>query len=146
MGMTVGKRGVRSDLNITPMIDILLVLLIIFMVMTPLMMMQHRVEVPKRAEVDMPQDVTQDQVVITFTREGHLFLNQTRIDKENLGKELGERFKDRRDKTIFLNIDPEANYGESMRIIDVAHNSGIDKLAVVTQKPGESFQVPGQGK
>jgi biopolymer transport protein TolR len=146
MGMTVGKKGVRSDLNITPMIDILLVLLIIFMVMTPLMMMQHRVEVPKRAEVDMPQDVTQDQVVITFTHEGHLFLNQTRIDKADLGKELGERFKDRRDKTVFLNIDPEANYGESMRIIDVAHNSGIDKLAVVTQKPGESFQVPGQGK
>lgn len=146
MGMTVGKKGVRAELNITPMIDILLVLLIIFMVMTPLMMMQHKVDVPKRAEVDMPQDVTPDQLVVTFTREGQLFLNQKRIETADLGKELSERFKDRRDKTIFLNIDPEANYGESMRVIDVAHNSGIEKLAVVTQKPGESFQVPGQGK
>jgi biopolymer transport protein TolR len=146
MGMTVGKRGVRADLNITPMIDILLVLLIIFMVMTPLMMMQHTVDVPKRAEVDMPQDVTQDQVVVTYTREGQLFLNQTRIERSDLANELSLRFKDRRDKTIFLNIDPEANYGESMRVIDVAHNSGIDKMAVVTQKPGESFQVPGRAR
>jgi biopolymer transport protein TolR len=146
MSMTVGKKGVRAELNITPMIDILLVLLIIFMVMTPLMMMQHRVEVPKRAEVDMPQDVTQDQLVVTYTKDSRLFLNQTRIEVADLAKELTERFKDRRDKTIFLNIDPEANYGESMKIIDVAHNAGIEKLAVVTQKPGETFQAPGQSR
>lgn len=146
MSMVVGKKGVRSDLNVTPMIDILLVLLIIFMVVTPLMMMQHRLDIPKRADVDMPQDVTQDQMVMTFTRDGVIFLNQTRIAKEALAKELTAHFKGRRDKMLFLNIDPNANYGDSMGIIDIARNSGIDKLAVVTQKPGETFQVPGQGQ
>ena len=54
MGMQVGNKGVTSDMNVTPLIDVLLVLLIIFMVITPLMMMQHRLDVPKKAEVDLP--------------------------------------------------------------------------------------------
>lgn len=146
MGMAVGKKGVRADMNVTPMIDVLLVLLIIFMVLTPLMMMQHRVDVPKRAEVDLPPDVTSEQVVLTFTREGYVYLNQVKIDRAELGKLLTERFKDRREKTIFLNIDPEANYGESLKVIDVVRNNGLEKLAVVTQKEGEKFQIPGQAQ
>ena len=144
MSMTVGKKGVRADLNVTPMIDILLVLLIIFMVLTPLMMMQHRVDVPKRAEVDLPPDVSSEQTVLTFTRDGLVFLNQAKIDRSDLGKLLTERFKERREKTIFLNIDPDANYGESLKIIDTVRNSGLEKLAIVTQKEGEKFQIPGQ--
>ena len=60
MAMQIGKGGVQSEMNVTPLIDILLVLLIIFMVVTPLMMMQHSVEVPKKAEIDMPPDITSD--------------------------------------------------------------------------------------
>jgi biopolymer transport protein TolR len=142
MSMTVGKKGVRSDMNVTPMIDVLLVLLIIFMVMTPLMMMQHRVEVPKRAEVDMPQNISQDQFVLTFTKDGYAYLNQKRIERNRLAAVLTEWFKGRREKTIFLNIDPEANYGEAMRVIDLTHNAGLEKMAIVTQKPGEKFQIP----
>src|SRR5688572_21105634 len=108
MGMTVGKKkgGVQADMNVTPMIDILLVLLIIFMVMTPVLMMQHRVEVPKRAEVDLPPDVTQDQLVLTFTSDGTVFLNQERVERAEVSRRLKERFEGRRDKTVFLNIDP----------------------------------------
>jgi len=142
MSMQVGKKGVRSDMNVTPLIDVLLVLLIIFMVMTPLMMMEHRVEVPRRSEVELPQDVSQDQFVLTFTQDGSIFLNQKRIERAKLAAALTERFRDRREKTIFLNIDPEANYGDAMRIIDVTRNAGLEKLAIVTQKPGEKFQIP----
>jgi biopolymer transport protein TolR len=144
MSMTVGKKGVRADMNVTPMIDVLLVLLIIFMVLTPLMMMQHRVDVPKRAEVDLPPDVTSEQVVLTFTKDNVVYLNQQKIDRMDLAKLLVERFKDRREKTIFLNFDPDANYGESLKIIDVVRNNGLEKLAIVTQKEGEKFQIPGQ--
>ncbi len=144
MSMAVGKKGVRADLNVTPMIDILLVLLIIFMVLTPLMMMQHRVDVPKRAEVDLPPDVSQEQTVLTFTKEGQVFLNTLKVDRNELGRLLAERFKDRREKTIFLNIDPDANYGESLRVIDTVRNAGLEKLAIVTQKEGERFLLPGQ--
>jgi biopolymer transport protein ExbD len=142
--MTVGKKGVTASLNVTPMIDILLVLLIIFMVLTPLMMMQHRVDVPKRSEVDLPPEVSSDQTVLTYTKDGQVFLNTLKIDKAELGKKLTERFKDRREKTIFLNIDPDANYGESVRVIDTVRNAGLEKLAIVTQKEGEKFLLPGQ--
>jgi biopolymer transport protein TolR len=144
MAMAVGKKGVRADMNVTPMIDVLLVLLIIFMVLTPLMMMDHRVDVPKRAEVDLPPDVTSEQVVLTFTKDGVVYLNQQKVERMELAKTLFDRFKDRREKTIFLNIDPDANYGESLKVIDTVRNAGLEKLAIVTQKEGEKFQIPGQ--
>jgi biopolymer transport protein TolR len=145
MAMAVGKRGVHASMNVTPMIDILLVLLIIFMVLTPIMMKQHEVEVPKRSEVDIPPEATQEQVVLTFTRDGNLFLNQQKVERSDLSKELTTRFENRRDKTIFLNFDPDSNYGEATRIIDLTKNAGLEKLAIVTQKEGEKFQVPTQG-
>jgi biopolymer transport protein TolR len=142
MAMTVGKKGVRAELNVTPMIDILLVILIIFMVMTPVMMKQHIVDIPKRSEVDLPPEATQEQLVLTYTKDGIVFLNQNKVEKSELSKLLRERFDSRRDKTIFLNIDPDANYGDATRIIDITRNSGLEKLAIVTQKEGEKFQIP----
>jgi len=141
--MQAGSKGVKSDMNVTPLIDVLLVLLIIFMVVTPLMMMQHRLDVPKKAEVDLPPDVTQDQVVLTYTKDQEIFVNRTRVDRSMLSKKLQDIFENRREKTIFINIDPEANYGEAIKIVDTTRNAGLEKLAVITLKEGEEFQVPG---
>ncbi len=143
--MTGGKKGVRAELNLTPMIDILLVLLLVFMVLQPLTMMQHRVEVPKRAEVEAPEEVSRDQVVLTFTRDGLVFLNQTRIERRErreLARLVAEALKLRQEKVVFLNIDPEANYGEAMLVVDSVKNAGIDKVAVITPKEGDRFVVP----
>ncbi|RME27694.1 MAG: biopolymer transporter ExbD, partial [Deltaproteobacteria bacterium] len=146
MAMQLGGKGVSADMNVTPLIDILLVLLIIFMVITPMMLMQHRLEVPKKAEVDLPQDVTQEQVVLTYTKAGEVFLNQTKVDRPELMKKLNDIFKNRREKTIFLNIDPEANYGEAVKVINEVHRAGVEKLAVITIKKGEKFQIPEAAK
>jgi biopolymer transport protein ExbD len=143
MAMQLGGKGVNSEMNVTPLIDVLLVLLIIFMVVTPLMMMQHRLEVPKKAEVDLPPDVTQDQVVLTFTRDRHVYLNNKEVELALLSKSLDDIFRNRREKTIFLNVDPDANYGESVKVIDTVRNAGLDKIAVITLKEGEKFQIPG---
>ncbi len=143
MAMQLGSKGVTSEMNITPLIDVLLVLLIIFMVITPLMMMQHQLEVPKKAEVDLPPDVTQDQVVLTFTKDRRVYLNHTEVERPMLAKKLQDIFKNRREKTIFINIDPEANYGDAIDVIDTTRNAGLQKLAVITLKEGEKFQLPG---
>jgi len=135
MSMQLGKRGVQADMNVTPLIDILLVLL---------MMMDHRVDVPKKAELDMPPDVTSEQVVLTYTKDRSIYLNQNRVETSLLAKKLEEIFKNRRDKTVFLNFDPESNYGETVRIVDTVRNAGLEKLAIITLKEGEKFQVPGQ--
>jgi biopolymer transport protein ExbD len=142
MGMQIGKRGVQSEMNVTPLIDILLVLLIIFMVVVPLKLLQHRVDVPKKAEVDLPPEVTSDQVVLTFTKDSEVYLNQNKVDLPLLSRKLIDIFKNRREKTIFLNIDPQANYGKSIKVIDTVRNSGLTKLAVITLKKGEKFQIP----
>lgn len=139
----MGNKSVRSDMNVTPLIDVLLVLLIIFMVVTPLMMMQHRLDVPKKAEVDLPPDVTQDQVVLTYTKDREVYLNHAKVEQALLAKKLEDIYKNRREKTIFINIDPEANYGEAVIIIDTTRNAGLDKMAVITLKEGEKFQIPG---
>ena len=143
MSMQIGSKGVNAEMNVTPLIDVLLVLLIIFMVVTPLMMMQHRLEVPKKAEVDLPPDVTQDQVVLTFTRDKHVYLNNKEVELAMLGKSLDDIFRNRREKTIFLNIDPDANYGDSVKVVDTVRKAGLEKLAVITLKEGEKFQIPG---
>ncbi len=142
MGMQISGKGVSAEMNVTPLIDILLVLLIIFMVITPVMLMQHRVDVPKKAEIDLPPDVTQEQIVLTLTKDQEVYLNQNKIDLTGLSKRLIELFKNRRDKTIFLNIDPEANYGKAVKVIDTVRNAGLNKLAVITLKKGEKFQIP----
>ncbi len=143
MAMQSGKHGVQADMNVTPLIDILLVLLIIFMVITPLMLLQHSVDIPKKAEVDLPPDITTDQVVLTYTKDNTIFLNQNRVERPVLTARLKEIYQNRRDKTIFLNIDPDANYGEAVKLIDSVRASGVDKLAVITLKEGEKFQIPG---
>jgi Biopolymer transport protein len=143
MAMQSGKHGVQADMNVTPLIDVLLVLLIIFMVITPLMLLQHRVEIPKKAEVDLPPEITTDQVVLTYTKDNVIFLNQNRVEHPVLTTRIREIYQNRRDKTIFLNIDPDANYGEAVELIDSVRNSGVEKLAVITLKEGEKFQVPG---
>ena len=142
MGMQLGGQGVNAEMNVTPLIDVLLVLLIIFMVVTPLMMMQHRLDVPKKAEVDLPPDVTQDQVVLTYTKDKEIFINHTKVARSILAKSLTEIFQNRREKTMFINIDPKANYGEAMSIIDSVKSIGVEKLAVITLKRGEKFQIP----
>ena len=143
MAMQFGKHGVQADMNVTPLIDILLVLLIIFMVITPLMLLQHRVDIPKKAEVDLPPEITTDQVVLTYTKDNAVFLNQNRVLRPMLTAQIKEIYQNRLDKTIFLNIDPDANYGEAVKLIDSVRASGVEKLAVITLKEGEKFQVPG---
>jgi biopolymer transport protein ExbD len=143
MAMQSGKHGAQADMNVTPLIDILLVLLIIFMVITPLMLLQHSVDIPKKAEVDLPPDITTDQVVLTYTKDNTIFLNQNRVERLVLTARLKEIYQNRRDKTIFLNIDPDANYGEAVKLIDSVRASGVEKLAVITLKEGEKFQIPG---
>jgi len=93
--------------------------------------------------VDLPPDITTDQVVLTYTKDNTIFLNQNRVERPMLTARIKEIYQNRRDKTIFLNIDPDANYGEAVKLIDSVRASGVEKLAVITLKEGEKFQVPG---
>jgi biopolymer transport protein TolR len=136
MSMAVGgKGGAMSDINITPMIDVLLVLIIIFMVITPL--------TPKGLEALVPQPPPPNQqqqqsdqrtVVIQIFKDHSMKINQEDTDEQRLGGRLEEIFKTRAERVVFVKGDPDLEYQYVARAIDIAHGAGIDKVGLMTAK------------
>ena len=134
MGMAVGgsKKGVRAEINVTPLVDVVLVLLIIFMVMTPLMLKELGVNVPKKENVEV-QNVTQaDQLVIEF-RANTILLNKEPVSESQLADKIHTALAQRRDKVVFFNIDDEAPYGDAVHVMDIVRGAGAKTLGIMTR-------------
>ena len=136
MAMAVGGgRGPKADINMTPMIDVLLVLIIIFMVITPL--------TPHGLEALVPQPPPPNQkpnlsdlrtVVIVLEKDGSMKINQDPVDEARLGSRLEEIFKTRAERVVFVKGDPDLEFAPVARAIDIAHGAGIDKVGLMTPK------------
>ena len=136
MGMSVGgKGGPKSDINMTPMIDVLLVLIIIFMVITPL--------TPKGLEALVPQPPPPGQkasasdqrtVVIVIDANHHYMINNEDTDEQHMGDRLTEIFKTRAERVVFVKGDDSLDFLWVAKAIDIAHGAGIDKVGLMTAK------------
>ncbi len=137
MGMQVGERkGVMADMNIVPLIDILLVLLIIFMVITP--------TTPKGLEAIVPQPAPPNQkedpallaktIVVQVTSGGRVKINQDDTTWDDLGPRLESIFKERAEKVAFVKGDDSVQFYEVARAIDIMRGAGIDKVGLITAK------------
>src|SRR5713101_1699458 len=122
----------KSDINITPLVDVVLVLLIIFMVITPLLQMGYDVKVPPKATVNEPQSMT-DQVIVSLTPQNKIFLNKQEVTSAQLAQQLGDILKNRRDKTVFFSGDDASNYGEVVKVMDIVRNAGAKNLGIVLE-------------
>jgi biopolymer transport protein ExbD/biopolymer transport protein TolR len=129
------SKKVSSNINVTPMVDVMLVLLIIFMVITP--MLQNKVAVDM-ARVDnatnMPDADKEDAIVVAVTRDGGVFLGQNKTSLDQLGVQVSEKLADKPGKTIYIRADARAQYLAVEDAIDAVRTSGVDNVGLLTQK------------
>jgi len=121
--------------NVIPMADIMLVLLIIFMVVTP--MLQKGVSVDM-APVSNPRDMQDadkdDAVIVAVTRDGTLFLGNTKITKEDVTGQIKDRIANKLDKTVYVKSDARAKYGDVVAVVDEIRSAGVDSLGLLTER------------
>jgi biopolymer transport protein ExbD len=134
-GSGKGARAVRPTMNVTPLVDVVLVLLIIFMVMTPLMTRVLSVHVPTRVKAaEEPRAAEQEvQVVLTVRADGSIFLNEEEVSRADLADKLRRVFAARADQTLFFDADGDAPYGRAVEVLDVARGIGLSTIAVLTE-------------
>lgn len=135
MGMSVAggkkKRAVRPHLNVTPLVDVVLVLLIIFMVMTPMLTRQFWVNVPKKAEdAQEPLADQKPPVVLSLRKDGSLRINRDPITRDEIGARLPRILAAQGDATVIFDAEDGANYGEAVRVMDLARAAGAVTIAV----------------
>jgi biopolymer transport protein ExbD/biopolymer transport protein TolR len=129
------SKKVSSNINVTPMVDVMLVLLIIFMVITP--MLQNKVAVDMARvdnAVNMPDADKEDAIVVAVTRDGGVFLGQNKTSLDELGVQVREKLADKPGKTIFIRADARAQYLAVENAIDAVRTAGVDDVGLLTQR------------
>jgi biopolymer transport protein ExbD/biopolymer transport protein TolR len=144
MALAVRNEGakVNSNINVTPMVDVMLVLLIIFMVITPMLQNKVSVDLAKTDNpIAMPDADKEDAIVVAITRDGTLYLGQNRIAGSEIGQKVRDMLADKPGKQIFVRADARARYLDVENAIDDVRSAGVDSVGLLTEKrqgPGSS--------
>ena len=135
-----GKGGVKSDINVTPLVDVMLVLLIIMMIVAPLLQKGVDVKLPT-ATNPVPKPETQDQTVVAVTADGRLHLNSREVPEQDLAQRVTEVLETKKEKIVLIKADEDAQYGRVMAAMDALRKAQIEDMGLITErraKPGET--------
>jgi biopolymer transport protein TolR len=135
--MVSGKqqRTALSEINVTPLVDVMLVLLIIFMITAP--MLQQGLDVNLPVASGTAQPAREEQLILTVNKRGEIFLNQTAYKLEALQPKLRALYQARPDRDVFLRADTDVPYGTVVQVMDEVKKAGIIKLGMITQPSAE---------
>ena len=134
MGMDIGSVSeLKNDINVTPLVDIVLVVLIIFMVIMPVVQMAYELEIPEKAQTDIPAEAFSEQVLLRMTADYRVFLNTEEVTIRELPTRISEIYMKRRSKTIFFFAEEQTNYGEVANVLDICRNNGVDTIGLVAE-------------
>jgi len=126
-------QGVMADINVTPLVDVMLVLLIIFMIAAPMLHQGIEVALPKAEATNLPMRM-EDPLIVSINRTGALFVRETPVETEGLVDQLKEQITKRGDDTVFLKGDREVPYGRVIEVLDILHRGGIVHVGMVTDR------------
>jgi biopolymer transport protein ExbD/biopolymer transport protein TolR len=147
MSISVRNEGskVNSNINVTPMVDVMLVLLIIFMVITPMLQNKVSVDMAKVTNsTNMPDADKEDAIVVAITRDGNVFLGQNKTAIGELGAQVRDKLADKPGKTIFVRADARAQYRAVEDAIDAVRTAGVEDVGLLTDKKEGNLAGGGQ--
>lgn len=135
MAIKISGGTAVSDINVTPMVDIMLVLLIIFMVITPMLQKDHPVNMAKAENPrDMADAEKEDAVVVAISRDGKLFIGSNPVNVDELTTKVKDMIANKVDKTVYLKSDAQAKYGDVVKVVDNVRAAGVESLGLLAEK------------
>jgi biopolymer transport protein TolR len=129
--MQGGQSPLMSDINVTPLVDVMLVLLIIFMVTAPMMMQGVNVSLPQTTSESMPAE--KEHLIITIDRSQQVYINDYQVSLEALEAKLKKIYEGRPDQKVYLRADKSVPYGVVVQVMSEVKNAGVEKLGMVTE-------------
>ena len=147
MAMDVGgARGkVKADINVTPLVDVMLVLLIIMMLVAPMLQQGVPVKLPEAGNTADKPD-TQDQTVVAVDGVNHFYVNAIPVAKEDLASRVQSALEDKKEKLVYLKGDQDARYAAIMDAMDALRKAGIENIALITDRKLKPGQTTGGGQ
>jgi biopolymer transport protein TolR len=143
MAISVRNEGqkVNSNINVTPMVDVMLVLLIIFMVITPMLQKGTIVEMAKvNNPMQMPDADKEDALIVAVQRDGKVFFDSQMVSPEELTQKVRDRVSSRTNKTVYVRADARAHYKAVVEVVDDVRSAGVDQLGLLTEQKREQQQ------
>ena len=141
--MQVGGSGtVKSDINVTPLVDVVLVLLIIFMVITPVVQMGYLVKVPPKAPANLPPSAVQDQIVLRLYAGNRVLINKEEMSMEQFPNRIREILRGNQSKMVFFAGGRDVDYESTMKFLDLARASGAKNIGIIVEDPSAAPGMP----
>ena len=128
-----GSGGLNSNINVTPLVDVVLVLLIIFMVITPVVQMGYLVRVPPKAPPNLPPTAVNDQIVMRLMPDNHIYINKDEIPPDQFPSRLRDIMHGNPSKMVFFQGSPDVDYEATMKFLDLARTSGAKNIGIIVE-------------